>query len=196
MRAAPISPLSSGSLLAADAAALAVGVDRRAWLRAAAAGGLTLALAGCGFRLRGALKLPFTSLRSNLSEQSEIGRELRAQLQASGVQLVEPALAGQLQSPAEVELTVLNEQRERAVVGITSIGQVRELQLRVRFKFRVRSGKGRDLIDDLELLQERDLSYDEALVLGKQAEEELLYREMQSDIVRQLMRRLAALQGL
>lgn len=190
---APTSHPPSGSLLAADAAALAVGVDRRAWLRAAAAGGLTLALAGCGFRLRGALQLPFASLRSNLSEQSEIGRELRAQLQASGVQLVEPALAGQLQAPAEVELTVLNEQRERAVVGITSIGQVRELQLRVRFKFRVRSGKGRDLIDDLELLQERDLSYDEALVLGKQAEEELLYREMQSDIVRQLMRRLAAI---
>ncbi|PRD69827.1 hypothetical protein C6P61_04115 [Malikia spinosa] len=190
---APTSHPPSGSLLAADAAALAVGVDRRAWLRAAAAGGLTLALAGCGFRLRGALKLPFASLRSNLSEHSEIGRELRAQLQASGVQLVEPALAGQLQAPAEVELTVLNEQRERAVVGITSIGQVRELQLRVRFKFRVRSGKGRDLIDDLELLQERDLSYDEALVLGKQAEEELLYREMQSDIVRQLMRRLAAI---
>lgn len=190
---APTSHPPSGSLLAADAAALAVGVDRRAWLRAAAAGGLTLALAGCGFRLRGALKLPFASLRSNLSEHSEIGRELRAQLQASGVQLVEPALAGQLQAPAEVELTVLNEQRERAVVGITSIGQVRELQLRVRFKFRVRSGQGRDLIDDLELLQERDLSYDEALVLGKQAEEELLYREMQSDIVRQLMRRLAAI---
>ncbi len=183
---APTSPLSSGSVLAAD---------RRAWLRAAAAGGLTLALAGCGFRLRGALQLPFASLRSNLSQQSEIGRELRAQLQASGVQLVEPATAGQLQSPADVELTVLTEQRERAVVGITSIGQVRELQLRVRFKFRVRSGKGRDLIDDLELLQERDLSYDEALVLGKQGEEELLYREMQSDIVRQLMRRLAALQG-
>ncbi|MCX7252341.1 MAG: LPS assembly lipoprotein LptE [Burkholderiales bacterium] len=184
---APTSPPSSGPLLAAD---------RRAWLRVAAAGGLTLALAGCGFRLRGALKLPFASLRSNLSERSEIGRELRAQLQASGVQLIEPATPGQLQAPAEVELTVLNEQCERAVVGITSIGQVRELQLRVRFKFRVRSGKGRDLIDDLELLQERDLSYDEALVLGKQAEEELLYREMQSDIVRQLMRRLAALQGL
>ncbi len=175
------------------AAALAPEVERRAWLRVAAAGGLTLALAGCGFRLRGALRLPFASLRSNLSQQSDIGRELRAQLQASGVQLVEPATAGQLQAPAEVELTVLNEQRERAVVGITSIGQVRELQLRVRFKFRVRSGDGRDLIDDLELLQERDLSYDEALVLGKQAEEALLYREMQSDIVRQLMRRLAAI---
>ena len=187
---APTSPLSSGSLPASEPRVL----GRRDWLRAAAAGGLTLALAGCGFRLRGAFQLPFSSLRSNLSERSEIGRELRAQLQASGVQLVEPAAPGQSQPPADIELTVLQEQRERAVVGITSIGQVRELQLRVRFKFRVRSGQGRDLIDDLELLQERDLSYDEALVLGKQAEEELLYREMQSDIVRQLMRRLASLQ--
>lgn len=186
---APILPLSPGPLPAARPVAL----GRRDWLRAGVAGGLTLALAGCGFRLRGALKLPFASLRSNLSERSEIGRELRAQLQASGVRLVEPVTTGQSQPPADIELTVLKEQRERAVVGITSIGQVRELQLRVRFKFRVRSGKGRDLIDDLELLQERDLSYDEALVLGKQAEEELLYREMQSDIVRQLMRRLAAL---
>lgn len=194
MRAVPTSPLSSASPQAGQPAALPV--ERRAWLRAAAAGALTLGLAGCGFRLRGALKLPFASLRSNLSERSEIGRELRAQLQASGVQLVEPATTGQSQPPADIELTVLKEQRERAVVGITSIGQVRELQLRVRFKFRVRSGKGRDLIDDLELLQERDLSYDEALVLGKQAEEELLYREMQSDIVRQLMRRLAAVKGL
>ena len=194
MRAVPTSPLSSASLQAGQPAALPV--ERRAWLRAAAAGALTLGLAGCGFRLRGALKLPFASLRSNLSERSEIGRELRAQLQASGVQLVEPATTGQSQPPADIELTVLKEQRERAVVGITSIGQVRELQLRVRFKFRVRSGKGRDLIDDTELLQERDLSYDEALALGKQAEEELLYREMQSDIVRQLMRRLAAVKGL
>ena len=192
MRAAPTSPLSSASLQAGQPAALPV--ERRAWLRAA--GALTLGLAGCGFRLRGALKLPFASLRSNLSERSEIGRELRAQLQASGVQLVEPATTGQSQPPADIELTVLKEQRERAVVGITSIGQVRELQLRVRFKFRLRSGKGRDLIDDTELLQERDLSYDEALALGKQAEEELLYREMQSDIVRQLMRRLAAVKGL
>jgi LPS-assembly lipoprotein len=169
---------------------------RRAWLGATAAASLALVLGGCGFRLRGATPLPFTSLRTNLSERSEIGRELRAQLAASGVQVLGPAPAGQPAPPVDVELTVLAEQRERAVVGVTSIGQVRELQLRVRFKFRVRSGKGRDLIDDTELLQERDLSYDEALALGKQVEEDLLYRQMQADTVRQLMRRLAAIKGL
>lgn len=166
--------------------------DRRAWLRTAVAASLAFGLGGCGFSLRGPTRLPFASLRTNLSDRSEIGRELRAQLAASGVQLLGAAPAGQPQQPADVELTVLTEQRERVVVGVTALGQVRELQLRVRLKFRVRSGRGRDLIDDTELLQERDLSYNEALALGKQVEEELLYREMQSDTVRQLMRRLAA----
>ena len=184
MRAAAISPLSADR-----------SVERRAWLGAVAAGALTLGLGGCGFRLRGALQLPFASLRTNLSERSEIGRELRAQLAASDVQVIGAAPPGQPPQPADVELTVVGEQRERAVVGVTAIGQVRELQLRVRFKFRLRSGRGRDLIDDTELLQERDLSYDEAFALGKQTEEELLYREMQSDVVRQLMRRLAAVKG-
>ena len=169
---------------------------RRAWLRLAGAGALALGLGGCGFRLRGALELPFASLRSNLPQRSEIGRELRTQLQLNGVRLVDPAPPDQPQRPADVEFTVLSEQRERAVVGVTATGLVRELQLRVRFKFRLRSGQGRDLIDDTELLQERDLSYDEALALGKEQEEALLYREMQSDIVRQLMRRLAAVKGL
>ncbi|MEN9904115.1 MAG: hypothetical protein RLZZ555_680 [Pseudomonadota bacterium] len=169
---------------------------RRAWLGATLAAALTLGLGGCGFRLRGPTRLPFASLRTNLSERSEIGRELRAQLAASGVQVLGPTPPGQPPQPADVELTVLTEQRERVVVGMTAIRQVRELQLRTRFKFRLRSGKGRDLIDDTELLLERDLSYDEALALGKQVEEELLYREMQSDIVRQLMRRLAAVKGL
>ena len=171
---------------------------RRAWLRLALAGGLTLGLDACGFRLRGALPMPFATLRTNLSERSGLGRELRAQLAASGVRVLPaaPTRPDEAPEPADVVLDVLTEQRERAVVGMTATGQVRELQLRLRLRFRVRSGRGRDLIPETELLQERDLSYDEALVLGKQSEEELLYRDMQLDTVRQLMRRLASIKGL
>ena len=52
------------------------------------------------------------------------------------------------------------------------------------------------MIPDVELVQEREQTYDEALVLGKEQEETLLYRDMQTDIVRQAMRRLAAVKGL
>jgi len=45
-------------------------------------------------------------------------------------------------------------------------------------------------------LQEREQSYNEALVIGKDAEEQLLFRDMQADVVRQVMRRLSAIKGL
>ncbi|MEO7547956.1 MAG: LPS assembly lipoprotein LptE, partial [Ramlibacter sp.] len=45
-------------------------------------------------------------------------------------------------------------------------------------------------------LQQRDISFSETAVLSKEAEEQLLYRNMQSDIVQQLLRRLAAVKAL
>jgi LPS-assembly lipoprotein len=42
------------------------------------------------------------------------------------------------------------------------------------------------------LLQQRDISYSETIALAKEAEEALLYRNMQTDLVQQLLRRLAA----
>jgi LPS-assembly lipoprotein len=77
-------------------------------------------------------------------------------------------------------------------VGQTAVGQVRELQLRTRFRFRLRTLSGRQLLDDTELLLERDISFTETAVLAKDAEEALLFRNMQADIVQQVMRRLAA----
>jgi LPS-assembly lipoprotein len=68
---------------------------------------------------------------------------------------------------------------------------VREFQLRLRFTFRLRSAKNSELIPATEILQQRDISFNESAVLAKEAEEGLLYREMQSDIVQQIMRRLA-----
>ncbi len=50
---------------------------------------------------------------------------------------------------------------------------------------------GVDLIPETELRQQRDVSYNESQALAKESEEALLYRDMQSDLVQQLMRRLA-----
>ena len=55
---------------------------------------------------------------------------------------------------------------------------------------------GKELIPETELLQQRDISFNESAVLAKEAEEALLYRDMQTDIVQQLMRRLAAVKEI
>jgi LPS-assembly lipoprotein len=91
---------------------------------------------------------------------------------------------------------ILQELREKTVVAVNATGQVREFQLRIRVKFRMRTPQGRELISDSEVTQQRDISFNESAVLAKEAEEGLLYRDMQSDIVQQLLRRLAAVKSI
>lgn len=167
--------------------------------------GLALLLGGCGFRLRGSnLVMPFRHLRLDAADLSAVVTNLAAQLQATGVQVTHnaprpPAAGGVAPAAAVVVpdaiLQVLQDQRERTVVGTTASGQVRELQLRQRFRFSVRTPAGRELLSATEVLQERDLSFSETQVLGKEMEEALLYQDMQAAVIRQVMYRLAALKG-
>jgi LPS-assembly lipoprotein len=79
---------------------------------------------------------------------------------------------------------------------VTASGQVREFQLRIRLKFKLRTPSGKDIIPETELLVQRDISFNESAVLAKEAEEGLLYRDMQTDMVQQLLRRLAAIKEI
>jgi len=171
---------------------------RRRALLAHAGGALLLgALSGCGFALRGAPKFAFETLRLQGSETTPVASELQRALEGGGVRVFSTALPGSPEGETgQVVLTVLSDQRERSVVGSTATGQVRELQLRTRFRFRLATPSGRPLLDETELLLERDISFTETAVLAKEAEEALLYRDMQRDIVQQVMRRLAAVSAL
>lgn len=59
-------------------------------------------------------------------------------------------------------------------------------------RFKLVTPTGEEWIPETELLQQRDISYNETIALAKEAEEALLYRNMQTDLVQQLLRRLAA----
>ena len=158
--------------------------SRRRTLLAALAG---TALAGCGFELRRAPKLNFSSIAlTGFAPRSPLAEELRRQL-GRQVQVLE--------SPAKavVVLQALDDVREKSVVASTSAAQVRELQLRLKFNFRAQTPSGRELIPRAELLLSRDLSYSEVAALAKEQEEGELYREMQADVVAQVLRRLAAI---
>lgn len=162
-------------------------MDRRALLTLAPAA----LLAGCGFRLRGAPEFAFSSLYIAAPPGSPLARELQRTLEGAGGQLRVLRDPAALPTAAAI-LDLVSELQERAVVGLNASGQVRELQLRLRVRFRLRTPQGDELIPETELLQTRDISYSETIALAKEAEEALLYRNMQTDIVQQLMRRLAA----
>ncbi|MEO6623754.1 MAG: LPS assembly lipoprotein LptE [Burkholderiaceae bacterium] len=159
-----------------------------------AASGSALLLGACGFQLRAAPELAFQSLYVGASENSSLGNELRRNLASLGnLQVITDP---KLQPTAQAVLDILLDQREKTVVGVNASGQVREFQLRVRVRFRLRTPQGRELIPETELLLQRDISFNESAVLAKEAEEGLMYRDMQSDIVQQLIHRLAAVRTL
>jgi len=162
---------------------------RRAALAAAAAGCAAAVLQGCGFHLRGAQTYAFQTLAVEPNPGGPAALELRRTL-ASSLRVLP---AGRPLKEAEVVLRLLQEQRERVVVGVNASGQVRELQLRLRARFSAGTLQGAELIPETELLLTRDVTYNETAALAKEAEEALLYRDMQSDLVQQLQRRLAAL---
>jgi LPS-assembly lipoprotein len=57
--------------------------------------------------------------------------------------------------------------------------------------FRVSDGKGGDFLPPVSIQLYRDMTYDDSLVLAKEEEELLLFRDMQRDMVQQVMRRIA-----
>lgn len=159
---------------------------RRSLLLSLGSGSL---LAGCGFRLRGAPSFAFGSLYLQ-SPPTPLSQELRRYLDSAGsLRLVEPPAPP---DRAEVVLELFGEQRAKVVVARGASGQVRELELRVSVKFRLRTVRGVELIPETELEQRRDISYNETQALSKEQEEALLFRDMDSAIARQLLRRLAA----
>ena len=159
--------------------------QRRTLLLAAA----PLALAGCGFALRKAPTFGFHSIDLALPIGSGLGLELRRQLEGTGQ--IEVITDAARKSKADVVLESAGEQRERTVVSVNSRGEVREFQLRIRLRFRLRTPDGRELLPSSEILRQIDQSYSETAALSKEQEALMLYQNMQSDIVQQLMRRLA-----
>jgi LPS-assembly lipoprotein len=158
-----------------------------AFAASGAFGTTTTLVAGCGFALRVPPKLHFRSLAlTGFEPRSPLADDLRRQIGAQ-VQVLADA------HRAEVVLHSLADQRLKSVVASTAAAQVRELQLKLRFEFQVATPGGRELIPKVSLLLSRDMSYSETFGLAKEQEEAELFRDMQADVVAQVLRRLASI---
>jgi len=142
-------------------------------------------LGACGFQLRGSANLPFGTLHVVGAGNTPLGQELRRSLRASNVRLEE------VSAQAEVTLQILSEIRDRLILSLGGQGRVREYTLRYRLAYQL-TGKAGVITPPTEILLKRDISFNDNETLAKEAEEAMLYREMQTDAVQQLMRRLQA----
>ncbi len=144
-------------------------------------------LGACGFQLRGAYALPFETLNIALPETSELRAVLKRNIEASSqTRVVDDPKA------ARAILTISADIPAKNVLSLSSAGRVREYQLVRAVSFRLHDASGRDLMAPGQIVIRRDISFSDPQVLAKESEETLLWRDMQNDLVQQIVRRMAA----
>jgi LPS-assembly lipoprotein len=149
---------------------------------------LALTLAGCGFKLRGTADVPFESVFVP-GARGGIALDLKRNIQAgTRAKVVED------EKQADAILQFTQELRQKEILSLSGTGRVREYRLIYQVGFRVHDGKGAEFVAPNTIRLTRDISFNDTEVLAKEAEEGLLFRDMQTDMVQQIMRRLAAAQ--
>ncbi len=163
-------------------------------LKTIAAMALTITLTACGFHLRGQgdqFTLPFKSIYLGFPESSLLGIELKRNIRTDHTILVVNDAAA-----AQARLELLSETRNKEILSLNSLGRVREYSLIYTLRFRVLDDKNNELLAPTEITLKRSLTFNESQVLAKEGEEAMLYRDMQTDLVQQILRRLAALKPI
>jgi LPS-assembly lipoprotein len=146
---------------------------------------LALALAGCGFQLRGTADVPFDSVYVP-NATGGVALDLKRNIQAgTRAKVVSDA------KEADAIFAFSEESKRKDILSLTGTGRVSEYRLIYRVGFRVHDGKGGDYVPQQTIQLSRDVSFNDSAILAKESEEQLLYRDMQSDMVQQIMRRLA-----
>jgi LPS-assembly lipoprotein len=146
-------------------------------------------LASCGFQLQGAYKTPTAMQRTYIEapdSHSLFYRELRLQLQAAGVELVDTADA------ATATLSIMLDNTDQRVLSVSARNVPTEYEVFYTIQYALSSAQ-ESLLAPTVLTLTRDYTYDSTLVLGKAREEQMLREAIVADLVRIVMKQLATL---
>lgn len=149
---------------------------------------IAAALSACGFQLRGSVTVPFETLYIP-NATTGIALDLKRNIEAGTNAKI---VADPKTADAILELT--GENRERIILSLSGTGRVSEYRLRYSVRYRVHDGKGYEYVPSSLVQLFRDMTYDDSQILAKEGEEQLLFRDMQNDMVQQVLRRLAAVE--
>jgi LPS-assembly lipoprotein len=152
-----------------------------------AAFALLIGLFACGFHLRGEAHYPFATLFLNPTPALPLTTELKRSLEGIGSAQLVASAAG-----AEAVLEVNSVEDTKQILSLSGGGKVAEYLLTKRVLFRVHDNDGQDWLPTAEVLVRRSYTYSDTEALAKEAQEQRLWREMQTDSVQQIVRRLQA----
>jgi LPS-assembly lipoprotein len=156
-------------------------MNRRLFLAALPA----VLVSGCGFKLRRVAEIPFASLYVDAPHGGAVAQRIRSAL-TSNKHTRLAASTGE----ADAVLQLGQEARSKTILSLSGAGRVTEYRLGLRLTYSVSDKDGRSLAapETIELM--RDMTYDDAQVLAKSTEEQLLYRDLEDSAALRIMRRL------
>jgi len=149
---------------------------------------LLVAIAGCGFQLRGAVPLP-DSLKlmyvQGINLQQGLGLALKRGLKQNGIQVVDD-----YETDSAI-LTVLENKVERRVLSVGNNAKVSEYELYSSLTFKVTDDKSTLIVEPFQVEAIRDYQFDQTQVLSSDGEEAILREQINQQLVGSLLRRLS-----
>ena len=145
-----------------------------------------MTLSACGFQLRGTTETGIKVMHVSSVPGSGVFTDIRRTLATGPTKLVP--------TPAEAEahLRILGEGREKTVATITGTGRVYEYQLRLVVDYEMLSpGREIPVIAPTRAEARRLITYSETAPVAKEAEEQLLFKDMQSELAARILRQVA-----
>lgn len=150
---------------------------------------ILLILSACGFKLRGQIStLPFKTLHIYAPVGQSIGTDLERAISASTTTKIVYDI-----KKAEGILQIVNVIRDKRILSLSGAGRVREFQLIFHVIARLVDTNGIELAPETQIVLTRNLPFLDAQILAKEAEEKMLYDDMQADAVEQIIWRLASI---
>ena len=142
---------------------------------------------GCGFHLRGyTLAENVGSYFIESSTDARMRGPLIQGLRLAGVESAANARA------ADVVIELIDGRRERRGVSVTGAARVAEYELAIELEYLVRDGGGTELLAAQTVRVERVYRLDANNIVGSNEEQTLLERELENDLVQQVIRALNA----
>lgn len=146
-------------------------------------------LTGCGYHMRGKLNLAPPLYRLYINTKDPYGtltRNLKEYLKISGVQLTEN------KADAITVLSILDETTSQQLLGISGTQQTRQYNIVLSVSFSIEDQTGKTLVPPQLLRQTRTLTIQSDQILAGSNEANLLYNQMRSAIVYDILNRLAS----
>ncbi len=151
-----------------------------------------LVLTSCGFHVRGhsnaPVQLAFQSIYLRTVNESPFVEDLRKTLTLNKVKVAESA------DEATITLDIISEATDKQILSLSAAGKVLEYELRYRVTLSAYDNQLVFWLPTAEVSMNRTMAYDDSQVLAKEQEQALIYKEMRTDAVAQVMRRLSRAQ--